>query len=166
MVIIVFGLPGVGKDFLGKLIAEEFGFFWLDADQDLASEHRELLRQERPVPRAIRDEFYRRLIAKIDVLAKPYPNLVVSQVFHFEKDRVEIARRHPSALFLWVRCSAEVWERRLQREHFITPAYAKKLIEVFEQPRLPHCVFYNDDEDRAAVVAKLAAIINDSLTTS
>jgi gluconokinase len=50
MLLILFGLPGSGKNFVGRILQEDFGFLFHDADDDLPDEMREAI-QSQQIPR-------------------------------------------------------------------------------------------------------------------
>ena len=55
MIFFLFGLLGAGKNFVGKLFAEEFDFTFYDADQDLTAAIKEAIADHREFTEQMRD---------------------------------------------------------------------------------------------------------------
>ncbi len=61
MLLIVFGLPGAGKTYVGKLLKDEFGFYFYDGDRDLTDEMRQALKEKKLFNDSMRDVFFQQL---------------------------------------------------------------------------------------------------------
>src|SRR5690606_4548719 len=56
--LVLFGIPGAGKTYVGRVLAADFGFHFRDVDQDLPDEMREAIVNKQPVTDAMRDAFF------------------------------------------------------------------------------------------------------------
>ena len=85
MLLIVFGLPGAGKTYVGNLLRDEFGFYFYEGDRDLTDEMQQALKEKKLFNDSMRDVFFKNLIGKVSQLHKTKKHLVVAQTFIKEK---------------------------------------------------------------------------------
>lgn len=155
-----FGLPAAGKNYAGRVLAEEFGYSFYDGDLDLTAEMRDAVREERPFTEAMRDRFYSLLIDRIAELRAEHSRLAFCQATFKEHHRGMIADAFPDVVFVMVEATPEVRASRLARGgNPVTVDYARQIGAFFEPPRHPHFVITNND-DREDVVRQLAALLN------
>jgi len=145
MLLILFGLSGSGKNYVGRILRDEYGMHFYDADTDLTPAMQDAIRDQRVIPDAARDAFFQRLVERIEELRKREENLVVSQAIYKEKHREQILRSFPDAQFVWVRAPLDVIAQRLARrtDNPATLAYAEKILSIFEPPRIRHFALDN-----------------------
>jgi gluconate kinase len=91
VLIIVFGLPGAGKTYVGRILQECFGFFFYDGDNDLPDRMRAAIAAQAPIDDAMRDVFFARIILSIRRLQPEHNRLVVGQTCIKEKYRRQAA---------------------------------------------------------------------------
>jgi gluconokinase len=147
MLLVLFGLSGSGKNYVGRLLRDEFGLFFYDADDDLLPEMRDAIRRQAVIPDHLRDKFFENLVVRIRELREQESRLVVSQAIYKEKHRELILRNFPDAQFVWVKASPEVIADRLSRrtDNPATLDYAQKILAIFEPPKIKHFVLDNGD---------------------
>ncbi len=75
MLIYLFGLPAAGKNYVGEVLAEEFGYTFYDGDLDLTPEMRDAVREGRPFTEVMRDRFYAVLVGRLAALRPAHPDL-------------------------------------------------------------------------------------------
>ena len=68
MFLYLFGLPAAGKNYVGQVLADEFGYTFYDGDLDLTDELRHAVRDGRPFTDPMRDRFYTALVERIAAL--------------------------------------------------------------------------------------------------
>ena len=159
MFIYLFGLPAAGKNFVGQVLAEEFGYTFYDGDWDLTDELRDAVREQRPFTDAMRDRFYAVLSERIAELRQTCPDLAFCQATFKERHRAQIAAAFPDVVFVLVEADEAVRLSRLARgDNPVTVAYARQIAAFFEPPRHPHAVIRNEG-GRAEVVAQLARLV-------
>lgn len=160
MLIYLFGLPAAGKNYAGRVLAEEFGFTFYDGDLDLTQEMHDAVRDERPFTDEMRDRFYLLLIDRIAELSARFPDLAFCQATFKEHHRQQIIESFPDAVFVLVEAKVEVRRSRLARGgNPVTVEYAQRIDGLFERPRHPHFIITNND-GREDVVRQLAGLLS------
>jgi len=66
--IILFGLPGTGKTYVGKIFEKYFDYHFYDGDNDLTEEMKEAIKVQRVFTDKMRDAYFKILISKIQDL--------------------------------------------------------------------------------------------------
>ena len=93
-IFILFGPPGAGKTFVGKIFQESFGFHFYDGDEDLTPRMKWAIDHRVPITDSQRDEFFSGLIESIKRLNQTQPHLVIAQTFikgHLYKLKISFA---------------------------------------------------------------------------
>lgn len=160
--IILFGLPGVGKTYVGEVFKKEFGFYLYDGDIDLPRQMRLTLENAGVVTDSMRDEFFANIQAKIKKLKKTYQNIVVAQTYIKEKYRANVLQELPEAQFILVQADTMIRESRLAaRKNFpLDPDYARKMCLLFETPHVPHKVIMNNETGDDSVKKQITALLS------
>ncbi len=131
----LFGLAGAGKTYLGRLIAERFGYTAYDLDSDLTPEMREAIAAKLPYTEEMRDEFFDVVIRRIAELKVLHPRLVLMQAAYKERHRIKVRQAYPEIQFVWVDAPLEIIQQRLTaRRDAISPEYALSIMANFEPP--------------------------------
>ena len=162
MLIILFGLSGSGKNFVGNILQNHFDFHFWDADQALPQDMLDCIAQKQSFTQAQRDNFTRVIIEKVSSLENNpnNQNLVVAQALYKEKNRKEIQDAFPDAIFFHVKASPEkIMARRRNSNEGIDADYAKKISLNFENPILTHEDIENNS-DKQAIVEQLSSYLN------
>lgn len=157
MTIVVFGLPGAGKTYVGRILEKYFDFLLYDGDVDLSDEMHKAIKMQKPFTNTMRDEFFARVIKRMQTLIKEHAKLAVAQTFIKEKYRHQVRVVDPKALFLLVQTSQAIREKRLsKRKALPLPLdYARQMVANFEQPKIPHTILFNDEEGERYVKQQL-----------
>lgn len=159
MLIILFGLSGAGKNFVGSLLQQHFQFYFWDADQVLTAEMLEYVQKQQIFTQDMRDHFVRQMIQEITVLQRAHPKLVVAQALYKESNRQQLRAAFPAARFMHVQAQwGHIMQRLNHRNSVINQAYATKLLTAFETPLLQHQVIVNDT-DQVAVIKQLTGYL-------
>lgn len=159
MLIYLFGLPAAGKNYVGRVLAEEFGYTFYDGDLDLTPEMRDAVREERPFTAGMRDRYYAILIDRIAELRAVSPDLAFGQATFKEHHRQLVQSAFPDVVFVLVEASAVVRAERLSRGgNPVTVEYAQRIDGLFERPRHPHFIITNND-GREEIVRQLAGLL-------
>lgn len=159
----LFGKSGVGKSYVARVCAEDFGFEAYEGDRDLTPEMKEAIAQHRPFTPDMRSRFATVLAERVTetwTALTESAGLVVSQGLFKEQQRRELEARFPHARWVWVRASDDTLRARLAKrsEHAASASYAELVNVGFEPPLLAHEVLEND-LDRASVVRQLGTIL-------
>ncbi|HOU41452.1 MAG TPA: AAA family ATPase [Promineifilum sp.] len=159
MLLYLFGLPAAGKNYVGQVLADTFGYTFYDGDLDLTEELRDAVRQERPFTDTMRDRFYAVLIERIAALRREYTDLAFGQATFKERHRALVAEAFPDVVFVLVEAAEEVRLARLARGgNPVTVDYARQIAAFFEPPRHAHFVIRNEG-GRAEIVAQLERLL-------
>jgi gluconate kinase len=160
VLLILFGLPGAGKSFVGELLRDEFGFHLHEADDDIPDDYRRLVQAGHVVGDDRRDDYHRRLLIRIAALAAEHPKLAVAVPLLRQKHRDWLRARFPAAHFILVTCDPKQWEARLAgRHHTVNAGYARKVLPLYEPPALPHVVLDNTGDGTDSLRAQLVQIL-------
>ena len=159
MLLYLFGLPAAGKNYVGRVLAEAFGYTFYDGDLDLTPEMRDAVREERPFTDTMRDRYYAVLVERIADLRAEHPALAFCQATFKERHRRLIAAAFPDVVFVLVAADEATRLARLAGgNNPVTVAYARQIAAFFEPPTHPHHVIVNEG-GRAEVVAQLADLL-------
>lgn len=161
-IIVLFGLPGVGKSFVGNLLQTEFGFYHYDGDQSLPKIMKKAISQKLPITDAMRDIFFTNLTKKSQQLLKTHPKLVVSQTFIKEKYREHFLNQIPNTQFIFIKANKSVRERRLlaRLEYPLDIKYSQKMTTIFEKPKIHHQTITNNTDGKQKLESALQKLLN------
>ena len=146
--IILFGLPGTGKTYVGKIFEKYFDYHFYDGDNDLTEEMKEAIKVQRVFTDKMRDAYFKILISKIQDLKSKHKNLVVAQTFIKEKYRLNLIEKISDAKFVLVEAKKEIREKRLQErvDYPLDLEYARKMEINFDEPIINHLKIINNEE--------------------
>ena len=160
MLIILFGLPGAGKNFVGQVFHDDFGYYFYDTDDDLTDEFKDSIVQGVVVSDETRDMHYDLVIEKIRYLLRTYSELVVADAILKEKYRQKISTHFPDAIFVHVECRKSILLSRLeQRDHLVTVDYALKLLDLMEHPQLNYFVIENSSDGKEGIKRQIDKLL-------
>jgi gluconokinase len=159
--LILFGHPGSGKTYVGKVIRDAFDYHFFDGDDDLSQEMREAIASKTVFTDQMRDSFFAQLNKRIGDLKKTHDNLVVSQTFIKEKYREALLRRFPEAKFILVKTDADLREARIlqRKEYPLDLEYSKKMVVNFDTPQIVHNIIKNNEEGKAGIIKQIKPIL-------
>ena len=160
MQIILFGLSGAGKNFVGEILAKYFPFYFWDADKDLPQNMQDCITQKKFFTQEMRDEFTQSIIKKMTNLTEQYDNLAVAQAFYKEKNRLQLQMSWPDAKWIYVKSHPKNILARLQTRGLgVSADYAEKISINFEEPQLPHLTL-NNDSDESSIIQQLEILLS------
>ncbi len=162
MLIILFGLPGAGKTYIGNIFQKAFGFYFYDGDNDLTEDINAAVAKKLVINDWMRDEYFAKLFKRIKKETLKHQKLVVAQTFIKEKYRKAFLKNFPQTRFILVKTAKSLRELRLNRRKIypIDKLYAQKMSVIFEQPRLKHEVIINDAPREEKVKQQIACILD------
>lgn len=162
MFIIIFGLPGAGKSYLGNVLQKTFGFFHYDGDDALPiGMKKKLLKGERITNRQ-RSIFFNKLMQQVKKIVVQSRDTAVSQTFIKEQYRLRFAKNFPNATFLLIRADTLIREKRLaQRKTFpLKKVYQHAMSLMFERPRIAHLTINNNASGKKMLIAQMKTIFS------
>lgn len=134
-VLFLFGLSGAGKSFVGDVIGAHHEWFVYHADDDLTDEMHQVIAAKQPFTEEMRDQFFCRIVDKINYYRAIYPRLVITQGAYKKKHR-DYIRQHVSNIdMIYVTTSDRLIHQRLEyRTNGISNASAEAIKHIFEIP--------------------------------
>lgn len=164
MIVVLFGLLGCGKNYVGKIF-EEFGFHLYDADQDLTPIMKNAIANHQVFTKQMRDEYFDIVISRIAELKKSHKDLVVAQALFKNKHRQKILNAFPAVRFIWVQSAPELIRDRLiaRANHIAGESYGELVNSQFEVPIIP-CEVLTNKDGREEVVEQIERILDKAQT--
>ena len=135
MIVVVFGVSGAGKTTIGKLLAEQLGWQFYEADDFHPRANIEKMRGGRPLNDQDRWPWLERLRERItrSLAAKENAVLACSALKRAYRDRLCVS---DDVKFVFLRGNHALIERQLRqrRGHFMNPALLKSQFVDLEEP--------------------------------
>jgi gluconate kinase len=154
--IILFGLAGAGKTYVGNVMASALPkTVFQDGDEWLTPEMHTAINAKQKFTSSMRRRFVEIMVDEIKALQNKYPehNIVIAQGLYRQENRNFLIKNFPEAVFIEVRSKLENIQRRLQkRNDFISFDYATFLSKGFEE--MPESLILHNDEDGDAEIIK------------
>lgn len=162
MLLVIFGLPGAGKSYLGNILQKTFGFFHYDGDEALPMNMKKALLKGQPVTDRQRSIFFNRLIQQLKKITVQFKDIAVSQTFIKEQYRLRFAKHFPKAVFLLVRANRLIREKRLsERKTFpLEKEYQHVMSLMFEPPRIAHTIINNNASGKKMLITQMETIFS------
>lgn len=149
MLLVVFGPPGAGKTYVGKILRDGFGFVFYDGDKNLTYQMREAIKEKQMFTDAMRDNFFGKLIKGVAPLNKKFKHLVIAQTFIKEKYRKQFLKVFPHSQFILVKTKTPLRENRLAKRKAINDlGYLREMVSLFEEPKIKHVVLQNNTDGK------------------
>jgi gluconate kinase len=149
MLVILFGLAGSGKNYIGEIFKKHLNAFFWDADEVLTEEMLDCIKEGRSFTEEMRETYCNLVIEHIDEICLEHEHVVVSQAFYKEKNRQQVLSEHPECFFLQVNVGLPLLQQRLyERNNAVDKNYAAKISSNFEIPEHEFgSIDNNGDED-------------------
>lgn len=153
MLIILFGKSGVGKSYIGELLAKKYNFYFLEADKLLPEALRRAIQNQCVFTQDMRDDFHKVLIEETLKLRKKYRHIIIASAFYRVKNRKELQDKIPDADFIWIKGNNRtILERLKKRGGCVNIHYANKISVYFEEPQKGHQTIINDHDGNEAIL--------------
>jgi gluconokinase len=137
VILIVFGVSGAGKTTIGKLLAEELGWRFLEADDFHPPSNVEKMRSGDPLTDEDRWPWLERLRDQITrtIAAQGNAVLACSALKRVYRERLRVS---DDVKFVFLHGNYKLIEKQLQRRrgHFMNPALLKSQFTDLEEPSL------------------------------
>lgn len=162
-IIVVFGLPGTGKTFVGKVFQEYFDYHFYDGDQDLPYEMQNAIKREEKITDSMRDLFFKKIIYETQALQKQYERIIVAQTFIKEKYRNLFLSTIPQTQFIFVQTDTHIRETRLLKRtsYPLSIKYTRDMISLFESPTISHVVINNNEIGKKSIKKQIHSFISE-----
>lgn len=158
--IVLFGLPGTGKSYVGRIFEKYFNYYFYDGDEDLTPEMKAAIKTKIVFTDQMRDIFFEKLIKKIQNITAKHKNLVVSQTFIKEKYRVNLLEKIPEAEFVLIETDKFIREWRLNKrvDYPLDLKYARQMELNFEEPLIKHQKIINNNEGEESIKKQVTSL--------
>ena len=159
MILIVMGVSGCGKTTIGSRLAEELGWFFLDADDFHSPENIRRMADGQPLTDEDRQPWLTRLRGEITRSIEANENLVLACSALKESSRVRLSGGDPSVRFVYLRGSEELIRDRLRNRsgHFMKADLLSSQFAALEEPR--DAITIDIDDRPRRVVEKIRAAL-------
>ena len=136
MILIIFGVSGAGKTTIGKLLAQELGWHFVEADDFHSAANIKKMRSGHPLTDDDRRPWLKRLREKIRQLVAADENAVLacSALKRAYRDRLRVSGE---VKFVFLRGDYALVENQLRSRpaHFMNPTLLQSQFDTLEQPQ-------------------------------
>ncbi len=166
MIYVLFGPPGVGKTYIGDLIASELGIHFFDADV-LFDEELKIMVRAGKFSRELRERFFDKLhsvVERLLVEQKESKTLLIAQAFTKEKNRVDFSRHFDGQVkFILVKAPKNLAHSRMldrfnNEPHVIDEGAFEYVWREFEKPHVEYVDIINDKLNNQLLVDEFIKI--------
>lgn len=156
--ILLFGVAGVGKTYLGATLSAPLSYYHYELDRDLTPAMLLALREGREFTEEIRDEFFQHAVNRIHDILSQYPRVIFTQGAYKERHRAFLRQHVPGLECVWVTAPEAIVQERLRgRGGAVTGDYAKLIHHNFEKPPSGR-VFLNDTSVQEELIERLVGL--------
>ena len=136
MIVVLMGVSGSGKTTVGRLLADQLGWAFVEGDDFHPPANVAKMRSGEPLTDADRMPWLRALRAKIDALAVAGESAVATCSALRQAYRDVLARGRPEVRFVWLTAPPGVIRERLERRigHYMPPSLLESQLETLEVP--------------------------------
>ncbi len=160
--IILFGLPGAGKSFTGRILEDAYGYMYIDGDQYLPEEMKEALQNNLPVTDVWRDAFMERIREVFNTLSKKHKFLVLTQTFLKDRHRIVFKEIFPQSEFILVKADNSIRKQRFMTQNVFTfnDTYWESMQNNFEPISIEFSEIENNKDGKNHLLRQLNQLLN------
>ncbi|MBI3980610.1 hypothetical protein HY345_01290 [Candidatus Microgenomates bacterium] len=158
--LIIFGLPGAGKSYVGEILKNHYHLPLYDGDDELPREMKKALFNKTRVKEKMRRKFFEALMTKIEELLSAKKDFVFMQTFLKDHLRRKIYHQYPFLKFLQIEAEDVLREKRyVSRQDFnLGLSYLRQTCALFEKPTIPVIKIDNNTEGPDNLIKQLNTI--------
>jgi gluconokinase len=133
---VLMGVTGSGKTTVGRLLAADLGWAFVEGDDFHPAANVEKMRRGEPLDDADRAPWLRALARRIDELVAAGQSAVVACSALKQAYRELLARGRPGVSFVYLKAPAGLLGERLRHRtgHFMPPALLASQLDTLEEP--------------------------------
>ncbi|PJE66984.1 hypothetical protein COU93_01265 [Candidatus Shapirobacteria bacterium CG10_big_fil_rev_8_21_14_0_10_36_6] len=155
MIYVLFGPPGVGKTYIGGLIAEKKNWHFFDADTIYLNDDKlRYLLANGKYDQSVRDRFVKKLIMTVQHMLSENEckDLVIAEAFTKEKNRAEFMKYFDGQVsYIMVHASRDLAYKRMRarmkkEEHVVDEGVFDFVWDEFETPKIPYKTLRNTNK--------------------
>src|SRR5260221_284505 len=160
-IVVLFGLPGVGKTYVGKDFEKEFEFYFYDGDSDIPEDMKRALHKNQVISEDMRERFSHNMIKHVEYLLTRHKKIIIAQTFLKEKFRRIFLQKFPFAKFILITTSDILRESRYdaRKEWFLGIDYLRKMSLLFDEPHVPYITIDNSKNGEKHVMGQIEKMI-------
>lgn len=168
MIYVLFGPPGVGKTYIGGLLAKRKKIHFFDADTIyLNDDELRYLLESGKYDQSVRDKFVNKLIMTVQhmLATKTSKDLIIAEAFTKEKNREEFMKYFDQQVeYIMVHASRNLaFERmrmRMKKEDHVVDEYVFEFVwDEFETPKIPHKVLRNINKNDEEIIEEFNNLV-------
>lgn len=168
MIYVLFGPPGVGKTYVGRLLAKNLNWNFFDADTIYFNDDElRYLLDSGKYDQATRDKFVDKLMIAAQHMVSKSPNrhLVIAEAFTKEKNRSEFLQYFDDQVeYIMVHASRDLAHQRTlarmkKEDHVVDEEIFEFIWDEFETPKIPHKVLRNDEKTDNELLEEIKNLI-------
>ena len=155
MIYVLFGPPGVGKTYIGGLVAKSKGWHFFDADTIyLNDDELRYLLSSGKYDQGVRDKFVNKLTLTVEYMLGKYhgKDLIIAEAFTKEKNRAEFMKYFDDQVsYIMIHASRDLALERIiarmkKENHVVDQDIFEFIWDEFETPEIPHKILRNIDK--------------------
>ena len=168
MIYVLFGPPGVGKTYIGGLLAKHKKWHFFDADTIyLNDDELRYLLESGQYDQNVRDKFVKKLIMTVQHMLSTdgSKDLVIAEAFTKEKNRSEFMRYFDSQIeYIMIHASRDVAFERMRKrmkkeDHVVDENVFEFVWDEFETPKIPHKILRNIDKSDVEIIEEFNNLV-------
>jgi|SRR5262245_37952322 len=136
MIVVLMGVSGSGKTTVGRLLADQLGWAFVEGDDFHPPANVAKMRRGEPLTDADRMPWLQSVRRQIDALARAGQSAVVACSALKQAYRDVLAAGRPEVRFVWLTAEASVLHDRLAHRvgHYMPPVLLESQLETLEKP--------------------------------
>lgn len=140
LLIIISGLPGSGKSSVGKLLSEETGFYFFDADSEKSSKIRGKMKSGKLISESNRDKYFLDLILNLKSKFEDNEDIILCESIICEKHRLLFLNNFDKVLYINLVVPTEVLRDRIytREGHMFTIDLFEDFLKLNEEIKIKH----------------------------
>lgn len=155
MIYVLFGPPGVGKTYIGNLLAKHKEWHFFDADTIYLNDDKlQYLLQSGKYDQSVRDRFVKKLIMTVQHMlsANDGRDLIIAEAFTKERNRAEFMKYFDDQVtYIMIHASRNLafqrMRARMRKEyHVVDESVFEFVWDEFEAPKIHHKILRNIDK--------------------
>jgi gluconokinase len=168
MIYVLFGPPGVGKTYIGGLLAKHKKWHFFDADTIYSNDDElRYLLESGKYDQTVRDRFVKKLIMTVQHMlsTNSSKDLVIAEAFTKEKNRSEFMKYFDSQIeYIMIHASRDIAFERMRKrmkkeDHVVDENVFEFVWAEFEAPKIPHKVLRNIDKSDVEIIEEFNNLI-------
>lgn len=160
MLVFLFGLAGVGKNYVGEVISKHLQYKFVDADIWLTQGMLQAIKNKQLFTQDMLDNFIDIIIDNTQKLMQENPQgLIIAQALYRQKNRIKIQNTFPQANMIQVSAEHDIIIKRLaSRGDHVPPDYAQLISKYFEPP-LNNIILDNNLSGKSHIIQQINQLL-------